>query len=321
MFSGIIADKAFWLYDLLSLVAAGVLLHAALITLNLYAGKLEIKWIHRGGLGWLVIIVVFINLQLFIGMTNHRPFITWWGISFEKNLFMLCSVLLFSTSAIVSSWRLVSSALQVRTLPWAWPSFTVILTLYLSGLGMTSLDVKLVNLSYTGLVISMLLCYVTLFTEPGNLLIWNKLRLCQQKRDWRGWLEHLPLWPTTLILAFCFALLATLSQQTEIWSSRLPFMLLPVVFVLMLLRDVAIVLFFSFSPNPKRAIGTSIIYLAVIYLLLPFLFKMAGLHLLSYWLLPLDSTYGSMPAVMVMLSHVTIAFYMVVRRLKRNVTV
>ncbi len=312
--SGYAADKPDVTATLLSLCAVGVLLHATLIALNLHTAQFESRVIQRGGMGWLVIIFVFIVLPPFT-INQSKP-IVWWDREIERALFWLDSSLLFAACATFAAWRVVSNALQVRKLPWAWPAFGCILAVYFTGFVSGS---GVQSFLLTGLFVAVTMTYAALLTEPNTLLRWRKLRLLQQKNDWRGWLEHLPLWPTTLALTFLFALLGMLApDQGGMEPGNMEF-LKPqhgLAVALMLLRDACVLLFFAFSPNSKRAVGAAILYLVVLNLLLPFLTGVAGLDTLRYFFLPFQAGHDPWSSVLVMTIHAGIAIGLVNWRLR-----
>jgi hypothetical protein len=161
--------------------------------------------------------------------------------------------------------------------------------------------------------------YAALLTEPNTLLRWRKLRLLKERQDMRGWLEHLPLWPTTLVMTFLFAFLVLLtSQDVHTLQGRLDF-LQPqhaLTLALMLLRDACILLFFTFAPNSKRAVGATMLYLLVLNFLLPFLAGIAGLSAVRYFFLPFEATYAPWSSVLVMAIHAAIAIGLVNWRLR-----
>ncbi|HEX5337764.1 MAG TPA: hypothetical protein VFW53_04935, partial [Gallionella sp.] len=169
------------------------------------------------------------------------------------------------------------------------------------------------------LSVSCTMTYASLFSEPNTLLKWRKLELLWQKQDKRGWLENLPLWPTTLALALLFALpLPLTSNETQTVFIRTDF-LLPhhaLAFALMMLRDACILLFFSFAPNSKRATSTAMLYLFAIDMLLPFLAEVAGLDTLRYFLLPFDPGYSPVSGILIMTVHAAIAITLVNWRLR-----
>ena len=315
--TGITAEKPGVVPMLVTLCTFGVTLHASLIALNLHTSQFESRIVQRGGLGWLMIILIFTFLPAFA--IRPAETIVWWGLEASHAVFWLASAMLFASCATFAAWRVMSNALQVRTLPWAWPAFACILSVYLTGF-MPGID-RVQPLFVTGLFVSVTMSYIAMFTEPNTLLRWRKLRLLQEKEDWRGWLEHLPLWPTTLALSFLFALLVLLTANNiNPEAVRMDF-LRPqhaLTIALMLLRDACILLFFAFSPNSKRAVGAAMLYLVVLNLLLPFLAGIAGLDLVRYFFLPFEGDYDPWSSVLVMTIHTGIAFGLVNWRLRHS---
>lgn len=317
-------DHPYWGADLLSLAASGLMLHAGLIALNLHSARVELQLIRRGGLGWIAIIFSLIAFEAVSNVYSREHMVTWWGADVPGKLFLLYSVAVFAACAVFAAWRVVSNALQVRTLPWAWPLFAAMLTVYFAGLSEFADDNALFALSHAGLLVAGIMTYGALFSEPARLPDWNMLRLRQQKGDWRGWLQNLPLWPTTLLLAFGFALMASLADawadgnapSGAHWLLSARPLHVPLAFALMLLRDAAIVLFFSFSPKARRPAAAALLYLFVLDALLPFFFKVAGLDALSFFFHPFDGAYGAATAVLVMASHAVIALGLVAWRLQ-----
>ena len=312
--SGFAAGKPDVIPTLLSLCAVGVLLHAALIALNLHASQFESRLVQRGGIGWLVIIFVFMVLPSFT--INHLKPVSWWDMEIDNVLFWLDSALLFAACATFAAWRVVSNALQVRTLPWAWPAFACILAFYFTGF---MSDGSIQSLLLTGLFVAVTMTYATLLTEPTTLLRWRKLRLLQEKEDWRGWLEHLPLWPTTLALTFLFAFLVMLTAgEGGLENSRMEFFQPQhgLTVALMLLRDACVLLFFAFAPNSKRAVGAAMLYLVVLNMLLPLLAGVADLKEARYFFLPFEAGHDPWSSVLIMTIHAAIAIGLVNWRLR-----
>ena len=305
-----------WVIDLSALVATGLLLHASLIALNLHTGQLEMQLIQRGGLGWIAIIFTLITFNIVTNVFILEREITWWGMAIPGRLFLFASAALFAACAVSAAWRVISNALQVRTLPWAWPLFALLLTGYFAGLFTRDGDTPFFVIGHAGLIVTSIMTYGALFSEPARLPDWNMLRLRQQKKDWRGWLQQLPLWPTTLLLAFGFALLPSpkVNGMGMLYSPLLDF---PVGFAFMMLRDACIVLFFSFAPNAKRPVAVAMLYLIVLDALLPFFFNVAGLDALSYFFFPVGDKYGAAAGVLVMATQAVIALGLVAWRLQK----
>jgi hypothetical protein len=312
--SGFASEKPDVIAILLTLCAGGIMLHAALIALNLHTSEIESRVVQKGGLGWLAIIAVFTFLPSY---SIYQPKQTlWWGMEISHALFWLDSTLLFALCATFAAWRVVCNALQVRTLPWAWPAFACILTLYFAGFA--HINGRIDPVLLTGLFVAVPMSYVALLTEPNTLLRWRKLRLLQDKKDWRGWLENLPLWPTSLLLSFLFALLILLTGTEDHAANHLQFFQPQhaLTVALMLLRDACVLLFFSFAQNSKRAVGAAMLYLFVLNVLLPFLAGVADLKTVRYFFLPFDAEHDPWSSVLIMTLHAGVAIGLVNWRLR-----
>lgn len=318
--SGIAAEMPNVLPILITLIAVGVLLHAALIALNLYTHQFESRIVQRGGVGWMGIAWAILFIPALISLLisgKMSEFVIWWRMEVDSALFVMGSTLLFAACATFAAWRVVSNALQVRTLPWAWPLFTGILALYLAGFMRG--DYLALRLLMSGLFVSVGMTYAALISEPNTLLHWRKLRLLQHRQDWRNWLENLPLWPTTLVMSFVFAVLIMLTDSKEFadyggLNFFQPSQALTIAF--MLLRDACALLFFSFAKNNKRAVSAMMLYLIALNLLLPLLTDIANLKSARFFLLPFEAGNAPWSSVLVMSFHAAIAIGLVNWRLR-----
>ncbi len=311
---GWMAQGSSAIVNLLTLVSIAILIHALSIALNLHTSQFESRAIQQGGVGWFGLFILFIIWSVSAKWFAFES-IDWWGMAFPAAYFLLFGGLLFACCAVFSAWRSMSNALQVRTIPWAWPLFAIVLAVYMAGF--VSDTNSLYVFFTTALLVAVAMTYIALITEPTGLLVWQRLKRRQELGDWRGWLERLPLWPTTLLLAFAFALLASFNLTGWIGtpSLNLFFGLAPLGVALMLLRDVCVFLFFTLAPNAKRTFSSALFYLIVIDLLLPFLAQIAGLNYLRYLLLPVDLM-NPWNGVFIMLIHAGIAFGLFCWRLR-----
>jgi hypothetical protein len=307
------------LMSLATLVATGILLHAASIALNLHTSQNEARIVQRGGVGWVGLLALLMLLPSGIRFWSDAT-VNWWGMAFGSIDFALFSSLLFASCAVFAAWRTMCNALQVRTLPWAWPLFAGVLAGYCGGF--VGVAANAYVFYATALAVAVALTYIALITEPTGLLVWQRLKRRQELGDWRGWLESLPLWPTTLVLAFIFAVLASLNLTGFDIPPKLNllFGLAPLGVALMLLRDVCVFLFFTLAADAKRAFGAALFYLIVIDLVLPFLAQVAGLSALRYVLLPVDLV-NPWNSVVIMAVHAGIAFGLLRWRLRRAIAV
>lgn len=303
--AGLATRGAGALVTLGTLAISGVLLHALALTLPLHASCRHPHSAQPGGIGWLALVLAFTFFINTIGGGDGEALL-WWGMGLGRDFFWLAASLFFGGSAIFAAWRVMSNALQVRTTPWAWPLFAVLLTLWLAGIGDRGGPA---GLPFTGLLVAMAMTYLALFSEPTGPVVFGRLQLCRAHGDWRGWLEHLPTWPTTLALAFLFALAATGSSTPSLpWAAgpmsiaKLP----PLLLALLLLRDSCLSLFFALAPTPGRPIWAAVLSLAALDFLLPFSAKAAGMAQLAWFIMPTGGS-NPWPAVMVMTVQAAVA--------------
>jgi hypothetical protein len=257
-----------------SAILFGVLLQALLIAVNLQIVQNGGFKTRRGGV-WVLVAVMFWTVGPLLGIQRELS-VSWWGQTFNNVNFALLSMGLFATCALVAAWRSMAQVLAVRQWPWGWPALALLATVYLTGFAPNH---KLVAFCAIGMVVCSLLTYFALLTEPQRRPLWSQVITRLSAGQWRAaWLQ-LPRWPTTLALAVPFALLgsATLSQpDAATWLPAQQMLLHPVAFLLLMLRDCALALFFAFDAKNRRAVAAFLLLMAVLYGLLPWLVGAAG---------------------------------------------
>lgn len=284
----------------LALIAIGLLLHGAALVINLQLGQSDLAQNRRGSFNLLLAIPAFFMMPGLFEM-GDTP-ITWWNTPFMPLQFQLLAGCFFAICSVFAAWRLMQNALQVRTLPWAWPLFACLLAGFLAGFNHE-------NLPLLGLIICSVMTYTALFAEPNGYTVWQRVLTRIQSKNWHDALINLPLWPTTLLLSFAFAPLATGSSLGEFTHDTNA----PLSIALILLRDSAICLFLAFNSNSKRVLASSLLYLAIINGLLPFLAHSSGLESLASILMPIGHT-SAIASILISAIHAAIAVGLVVWR-------
>jgi hypothetical protein len=129
-----------------------------------------------------------------------------------------------------------------------------------------------------------------LFTEQTGALVLRRVWVRVQRQEWRRALEEMPCWLVSLALAtvFCALLMLTVSQLPgELDDYRhISFTPLPLLALLFLSRDAAIFLVFSLARAPRRVETTTLLYLVLLYLILPGVCKLAGADTFGALVLP-----------------------------------
>ncbi len=282
----------------LALIAIGLLLHGTALVINLQLGQSDLAQNRRGSFNLLLAIPAFFMMPSLFEMSDTP--ITWWGIPFLPLQFQLLAGSFFAFCSVFAAWRLMQNALQVRTRPWAWPLFAFLLTVFFAGF-------KHDQLAMLGLIICSVMTYAMLFAEPNGFTVWQRVITRIQSQNWHGALINLPLWPTTLVLSCVFALLAG-SQGTGDFADSTPISI-----SLILLRDSAICLFLALNSNSKRVLASSLLYLAIINGLLPFLAHSSGLESLASILMPIGHT-SAIASILISAIHAAIAICLLIWR-------
>jgi hypothetical protein len=251
----------------LSAILFGVLLQALLMAVNLQLVKSGGTSARRGGV-WALVAVLFWGLAPLLGATRE-PNLVWWGQPFNPIDFGLVSVALFALCAVVAAWRSMAEVLAVRQLPWGWPALAVLVTIYVTGFAQSH---KVAVFGVAGLVVCAIFTYFALLSEPQPRPLWQRVVTRLAAGQWRAAVLQLPRWPTTLLLAVPFAVVASaaLSQPGQgpwLWAQQV--LLHPSALVLLMVRDCALALFFAFALNMRRSGLAFAITLGVLYLLLP----------------------------------------------------
>jgi len=280
-------ERSMILVDSLTLAALAILMHAATMALNLHLMRSDLRAAQRGGVTWAVVLLAFVLTPSFRSQIDSS--IVWWGQMFYYRSFLAASMIFFAAIAIFAAWRSMRSALQIATIPWAWPLACCVLAAYGAGFSDGA------GLLWIALMLALAMTYAALFSEKNDIAFWQRIVARAKAGNWHGLLRNLPIWPTTLALSFCFALLLQFGGDQAL-PFGLPFRLsatvagisfLAMTLALMLLRDCCVYLFFAFSFKSKRVGATTVLYLAIINGLLPFLCNVMGLNVLSLLFMPL----------------------------------
>lgn len=202
--------------------------------------------------------------------------VAWYGIDLPRLDFTLAAVLGFAVWAILGAARAMCIELKSRTLPWAWLGFIGFTTLLAVGLQFPAggpLASLLPRLLATGALVAGVLTYVGAFAFARDPVEYRRVLHAAAGGAWRRALEDLPVWVVSAALCLLLAAGTLLvGTRSHIVNTRFdnigPGAL---ALGLMMLRDIALLHGFSFRPDQRRAVATTLVYIAVLDLLLPLL--------------------------------------------------
>jgi len=192
---------------------------------------------------------------------------------------------------VTGAWRAMCQGLAVRTTPLLWLLFLLCVSVYSAGFagigsGFSALHAILLSL----MLWSLGLTYMMLFTEPTSPVVVRRVMRKLDLKQWRRAAEEVPCWPLTWLVAagsaIAFALLGAGAEPSTFlreWAST------PIPLTLLVARDAGLLMLFLAAPSPKRAEATTLVYMLVLYWVLPGLLYAVDLAVVANMVLPLGS--------------------------------
>lgn len=312
-------------WTVLATVAGAVFVHATALAASLQAVHREARASRRFGVALLLLPVLLLMwVGPFIDRGGAAKALSWYAVRFERLPFLAVSMVAFAAWAVFGAYRSFCRELQVRTRPWAWPAFALWLAAW--GAGFAPPDIGFGRaFAVTGLLACLGATYLALFTDPTTAMKVRRVMAAWARGDRRRALEELPLWPTSLAPAFAFALAAPFAfagvrewLDVPDWKAIGDFVTrAPLALAFAALRDGAILVFFASAAKPRRAEGATILYLALLWWVIPGLLAVAGFASLAQLVNPFLSGSGTTAAV-VMGVQAALAIALAASRWRRN---
>ena len=298
----------------------GIFLHSLSLLSSLLVvtnNKQNARQEKRSPFAFLVLGVLIVggNILTFI---SKSPVLVWWGRSYEVGNFLLVSLIFFSACALLGAWRQMAANLAVRQYPWVLPLWMLLFPAYTSGF----FDFSLAFFLFTGLWMSVALCYLTLLMGGHTQALWQRIIVQAQNDQYGQALQQLPVWFLSFVLAVVFALALALVNQEISNSSKalnqavslIPWTM-PLLIVGLLLRDICLLLFLSFKPQAKRALSAFWILLILLNMLW-FPLEALGLNALAPWVSPYYAPGKLTP--LIVLVHVAMALFLLIWRWRQR---
>jgi hypothetical protein len=230
--------------------------------------------------------------RLLIGQAEGT--VQWFGTSWHGRDFMLTSLVAFTAWAWLGAYRLMSDLLQVRVIPWAGVAFVLFSSVYVWGFLDSALRDSVRTFAAIGASIGGAWVYVAAWKERRD---WIVVRRCLHA--WQGEpldraLRATPDWAPVALFALISALATSLDAA---WDSPVRYgfpgrdiwdwlFYSPLTAVLLMFRDIGLLYFFSLGDRPERANSTTLVYLALLYAVVPSLLNLADLGFLALPIIP-----------------------------------
>ena len=218
----------------------------------------------------------------------------WYGLAVPITGFVTASLMVYLAWAILGTVRQLRGVLQFRGYRWAWALFVIFVGVYLAGFDSLYQSAPTFgNRAFIFLTVFwftvVLFTYLAVFAETKSLQSYRSYVASVRQIRVLGIFEHQPFWLTSLILV-AIALVVNLvigEAQTAINRELNPnvaallnlgaaafnLKVMLVVASLFLVRDCLLVMALNFGRRRRRADLAALVYLAVLYVVVPLLLK------------------------------------------------
>ena len=284
-------------------VAGGLGLQAVSLIMALSAARRGVAGARRGGAWWVVMLFSLPWLGSLPFQGSERTLL-WWGLPVSAAGFFTTMSVVFAAWAVLGAQRMMAAALQVPLRPVVWLAFLLWLSVFAAGFEAPGGALWRAAVALT--VLASTAAYVTLFVEPPRLDLWQRLAARWRESGFSlATQQRVPLMAASLSLTLVGGALASLlAYLPEPWGATATAERLfgsaglPLTLALLTLRDLALACAVHWSPGIRRAEGATLVLLALINFVLPWLLLSAGAVTLAGWLQPLIGQFagsGSTP--------------------------
>lgn len=244
----------------------------------------------------LLLLLMGLPFISFFTRATEMESLNWWETGFAPKYFWLASIYVFVAWGLTGCYMLMRKQLQITNSPWAWFAFVLYLIFYADGF--IRADSFLPNAQTTALAwrigfavaVSIAASYLMVFWERSSVVDILRLFRRLESGNYSEILREIPRWALTAGLAFSFGVafliyLVSLGYEPHLKSAPNLYAI-TVASLGFMTRDLAIVLYFHFSEKTERASLTALIYLGILYFLVPSFVRVLNLHSLLPWFLP-----------------------------------
>jgi len=274
-------------------------------------------------------LIVFLGFgRLLFGQAEGA--VQWFGAHWHGRDFMLVSLVTFTAWAWLGAYRLMSDMLQVRVIPWAGVAFVLFLSVYVWGF----LDAALPNSARTfaaiGASVGGAAVYVAAWKERRDWIVVRRCLHAWQEEPLDRALQATPDWAPVALFALVCALVTSLVPTDAAWDLPIHYgpgrdiwdwlLYSPLTAVLLMFRDVGLLYFFSLGDRPERANSTTLVYLALLYVVVPSLLNFADLGFLALPLVPPSTQGGFWLGPFIAALHVGGVLMLLMRRYQQTQT-
>lgn len=210
--------------------------------------------------------------------------IDWYGLEARPNNFFLAAAAGFLAWALFAVYRVLCADLQKPVWPWAWTLFSIYVIAFFAGFADASAKAVGVDWLVVAVPIAAVLFYVAIFADNKDSVRYRWFLISLKTGDLGRAARLMPLWlPSLPLMASLVIALGIRTDQADPALIRplfydlfkiadvqvVPATAWAVAAILFALRDLLILLFLNFGKRARSPDLASLIYLAILYWVIP----------------------------------------------------
>ena len=222
----------------------------------------------------------------------------WFGQACPVLPFAALVVMLLAGWSIYGCQRLMCEELQVRTQPWTLPGFIAFASVLIAGFTLdaeTSLLTRASIVVVHGVALGLAAAYFAAFALRNDALLPRRLAGAARRADWPRVATLLPPWSIALAVAILCAVVTQVLWRPDVHMLQWVFStrVATLACVACGVRDLFVIYGIGCSIREDRGELVAVLYLALVYWLLPGIFALTGAHAIGELVTPLP---WAMPA-------------------------
>lgn len=278
------AERNDWVWLGVALFAV-LFTHALALFLNLlYIRSRPLERARSGGSLYLFVLLLMLVSSWSLAPSSNSTLV-WYGYTLPLSGFILGSVVLGWFWALTAAYRVMRREFLHTARPWVWTTFLAFVAFHVGGL----VAHTTAQWVFCAFLLWWAATLLALFVEQKDPVTLRGLFTALQQGDLDRASQRVPSWLTALFLATLAAIsLLGFTSEHLAWEKfgDIRVASLALCLLLFMLRDVAIFLLLAFGSTAKRPEVSGIIFLIVLYLVIPSLLKPLELDLLSAVFIP-----------------------------------
>lgn len=258
-----------------------------------------------------IILLLSLMAPISFLIESHNNLFQWYNHTYNILDFSLLSGSFFLFWNLLGIYHLMRSELQFRSYPWIWLAFIFFIYFYSSGFITLPYSETIISYLFLYFIITIILHYAMLIFETKKSSQFQRLFISIKNKQFINILAYFPQWGWNLILLGILYILILFNREymPSIFVKEIDYpMLYLLAICLFIIRDTALVIWLSLNPRSKKPEITAILYLFILYFLIPHIFAATDQEIIKAFFLPLSQVHWGLLLIPVTLEILVLFF-------------